>query len=286
MLLTTVLLWALNLSVTKFILDEGLAPLSYAAVRYGLAAAIFVALALAVEGSLRISRTHLWRVGLAAVTLWVNQMCFVFALDLTAASTVGILLGAIPVFTGLFGLALGTERATGRFWLAAAVSFLGVALVALGAAGQVSASLTGIVLGIATAATWAAYSVVFAPLTRTYSVTRISAAVLPCTWALLALAGIPQIRDQDWSLGWDIWVLLLFATIGPLVLTNVLWFRSIRRIGANRATLVANLEPFVAAVLAVVLLSEPLGLLQILGGVAIAGGIVLARRRPMRTRAA
>ena len=286
MLLTTVLLWALNLSVTKFILDEGLAPLSYAAVRYGLAAAIFVALALAVEGSLRIARRHLRHVALAAATLWVNQMCFVFALDLTAASTVGILLGAIPVFTGLFGLALGTERATGRFWLAAAVSFVGVALVALGAAGQVSASVIGIVLGIATAATWAAYSVVFAPLTRTYSVTRISAVVLPCTWILLALAGIPQMRDQDWSLGWEIWALLVFATIGPLVLTNVLWFRSIRRIGANRATLVANLEPFVAAVLAVVLLSEPLGLLQILGGVAIAGGIVLARRRPMRTRAA
>ena len=286
MLLTTVLLWALNLSVTKFILDEGLAPLSYAAVRYGLAAAIFVALALAVEGSLRIARRHLRHVALAAATLWVNQMCFVFALDLTAASTVGILLGAIPVFTGLFGLALGTERATGRFWLAAAVSFVGVALVALGAAGQVSASVLGIVLGIATAATWAAYSVVFAPLTRTYSVTRISAVVLPCTWILLALAGIPQMRDQDWSLGWEIWALLVFATIGPLVLTNVLWFRSIRRIGANRATLVANLEPFVAAVLAVVLLSEPLGLLQILGGVAIAGGIVLARRRPMRTRAA
>ena len=286
MLLTTVLLWALNLSVTKFILDEGLAPLSYAAVRYGLAAAIFVALALAVEGSLRIARRHLGHVALAAATLWVNQMCFVFALDLTAASTVGILLGAIPVFTGLFGLALGTERATGRFWLAAAVSFLGVALVALGAAGQVSASVTGIVLGIATAATWAAYSVVFAPLTRTYSVTRISAVVLPCTWILLALAGIPQMRDQDWSLGWEIWALLVFATIGPLVLTNVLWFRSIRRIGANRATLVANLEPFVAAVLAVVLLSEPLGLLQILGGIAIAGGIVLARRRPTRAQAA
>src|SRR4026208_201099 len=113
MLLTTVLLWALNLSVTKFILDEGLAPLSYAAVRYGLAAGIFVALALAVEGTLRIARVHLWRVGLAAVTLWVNQMCFVFALDLTAASTVGILLGAIPVFTGLWGLGLGPAPATG-----------------------------------------------------------------------------------------------------------------------------------------------------------------------------
>ena len=286
MLLATVLLWALNLSVTKFILDEGVAPLAYATVRYGLASAIFVGLALAIEGTLRIGRGHLPLVALAAVTLWVNQVCFVFALDLTAASTVGILLGAIPVFTGLFGLALGTERASGRFWMAAAVSFAGVTLVAVGAAGEVSASLTGIVLGIATAATWAAYSVVFAPLMKSYSVTRLSAVVLPCTWVLIAILGIPQTRDQDWSLGWEIWALLVFATIGPLVLTNVLWFRSIRRIGANRATLVANLEPFVAAVLAVILLSEPLGVLQVLGGVAIAGGIVLARRRPLRGQAA
>jgi drug/metabolite transporter (DMT)-like permease len=278
MLLTTVLLWALNLSVTKVILDGGLAPLSYATVRYGLAAAIFVVLALSVEGTLRIARSDLRLVALAAVTLWVNQLCFVFALDLTAASTVGILLGAIPVFTGLFGLVLGTERASRRFWAAAAISFAGVSLVAVGAVGEVSASVTGIALGIATAATWAAYSVAFAPLTKTYSVTRLSAVVLPCTWVLIALAGIPQTRDQDWSLGWDIWALLLFATIGPLVLTNVLWFRSIRRIGANRATLVANLEPFVAAILAVVLLSEPLGVLQVLGGVLIAAGIVVSRR--------
>jgi drug/metabolite transporter (DMT)-like permease len=278
MLLATVLLWALNLSVTKVILDHGMAPLSYATVRYGLAAAIFVVLALAVEGTLRIARSDLRLIALAAVVLWVNQLCFVFALDLTAASTVGILLGAIPVCTGLFGLALGTERASRRFWTASAISFAGVSLVAVGAAGEVSASVTGIVLGIATAATWAAYSVAFAPLTKTYSVTRLSAVVLPCTWVLIALAGIPQTRDQDWSLGWEIWGLLLFATIGPLVLTNVLWFRSIRRIGANRATLIANLEPFVAAVLAVVLLSEPLGVLQVLGGVLIAAGIVVSRR--------
>jgi drug/metabolite transporter (DMT)-like permease len=278
MLLTTVLLWALNLSVTKVILDEGMAPLSYATVRYGLAAGIFVVLALTVEGTLRIAWSDLRLVALAAVTLWVNQLCFVFALDLTAASTVGILLGAIPVFTGLFGLALGTERASRRFWAAAVISFAGVSLVAVGAAGEVSASVTGIALGIATAATWAAYSVTFAPLTKTYSVTRLSAVVLPCTWVLIALAGIPQTKDQDWSLGWDIWGLLLFATIGPLVVTNVLWFRSIRRIGANRATLIANLEPFVAAILAVVLLSEPLGVLQVLGGVLIAAGIVVSRR--------
>ena len=47
MLLATVFLWALNLSVTRYILTHGLAPLSYATVRYGLAGLVFVGLALA-----------------------------------------------------------------------------------------------------------------------------------------------------------------------------------------------------------------------------------------------
>ena len=51
------------------------------------------------------------------------------------------------------------------------------------------------------------------------------------------------------------------------------------RIGASRATLVANLQPFVAAVFALVLLSESMTLLQVLGGVLIAAGILTARRR-------
>ena len=286
MLLTTVVLWALNLSVTKYILTKGLQPLSYSTVRYGLAALIFIGLTLVAERTLRIERRHLPVLALAAVTLWLNQLCFVFALDLTNASTIGILLGAIPIFTALLGLALGTERASRRFWIVAAISFAGVGLVALGAGGGTSASVLGIVLGITTGATWALYSVVVAPLMGTYSPSRVSALVIPVTWALLALSGIPQSREQDWDLGWEVWVLLLFATVGPLVVTNVLWFRSIHRIGANRATLAANLEPFVAAVLAVVLLSEPLGPLQIVGGVLIGIGILFVRRQPSAGQAA
>ena len=58
MLLATILLWALNLSVTKYILDHGLEPLSYATIRYALAGAIFVVLTLVAERSLRIERRH------------------------------------------------------------------------------------------------------------------------------------------------------------------------------------------------------------------------------------
>src|SRR5262249_14086628 len=190
------------------------------------------------------------------------------------------------VLGALFGVGVGRARRTGRFWVAAAISFFGVALVAVGSGGDVSGGYVGILLGLSTGATWAAYSVAVAPLIRTYSPSRVSAVVLPAAWVLIALVGLPTTTSQDWSLGWEIWALLLFATLGPLVLTNVFWFRSIHRIGPARATLAANLQPFVAAVLAVILLSEPLGALQILGGVLIAAGILVARRRASPAQAA
>jgi drug/metabolite transporter (DMT)-like permease len=106
-----------------------------------------------------------------------------------------------------------------------------------------------------------------------------SAVVVPGAWIAIALSGVGQTSGQDWDVPWQIWPLLVLATLGPLVLTNVLWFRSIHRIGANRATLAANLQPFVAALLAVLLLSESITVLQIAGGALIALGLVVVRRR-------
>ena len=179
----------LNLSVRKYILDEGLLPLSYATLRYGLAGVIFVALTLLVERTLRIERRHLVIVAIATVTLWLNQVCFVLALDETTASTIGLLLGAIPIFAALFGLVLGRETLSRRFWLGAAVSFLGVGLVAVGSGGELSGGYLGIALGLGVCATWAGYSVAVAPLMTTYSPSRVSAVVIPCAWLLVAIAG-------------------------------------------------------------------------------------------------
>lgn len=279
MLLVTVLLWALNLSVTKYILTHGFLPLSYATVRYGVAGLIFIGLTLLAQRTLRIQRRHAPLLVLAGGILFVNQLSFIFALDLATASTIGLVTGAIPIFAALLGLVLGTEQPTPRFWLAAAVSFAGVGLVAIGAAGDVSGELVGILLGLSMAATWALYSVVVGPLMHTYSPSHMSAIVIPLAWVGIALVGLPQTTEQDWDVGAYVWALMAFATLGPLVLTNVLWFRSIHRIGANKATLAANLQPFVAAVLAVVLLSEPLDAIQIAGGVLIALGILVVRRR-------
>jgi drug/metabolite transporter (DMT)-like permease len=280
MLLTTVVLWALNLTVTRYILTHGFQPLAYATVRYGSATVIFVTIALVAERTLRIRRRDLGLVVLAALCLWLNQLSFVYALEKTSASTIALILGATPIFAALIGLSFGLEQLSRRFWIAATISFAGVGFVALGSSSGVSGDVRGDLLGIATAATWAGYSVAVAPLMQRYSASQISAVVLSLGWVLIALVGFPQAADQDYGLGWKVWVLLAFATLGPLVVTNLLWFRALHRIGASRATLVANLQPFVAAVFALVLLSERMTVLQVVGGILIAGGILTARRRP------
>jgi drug/metabolite transporter (DMT)-like permease len=279
MLLTTVSIWALNFTVSKYILDHGFRPLSYSSLRYVLAAVLFAAITLALESSLRIGRSSLTLIGFCTAVLFANQLCFIYSLKFTTATTVALLFGTLPIFTALFARGSGVEQLSLRFWLAAILSFAGVVLVALGSGGELSANIKGDLLAILGTATWAAYSVAIAPLMQRYSPFRLSAVLLLAVSVLLLAAGSVQLSDQEFDFGALVWLGFAFAVLGPLVLTNLLWFTAIDRVGPSRASLFANLQPFLAAIIALVLLSEEITTVQIAGGFAIAGGIVLASAR-------
>jgi drug/metabolite transporter (DMT)-like permease len=281
MLLATVSIWAFNFTVTRYLLTHGFEPLAYSATRFAAAALIVTGITYGLERSIAFKpRDAVLLAAAAMVGIYLNQIAFVYAIDLTNASTTALIFGSLPIMTALMASALGVERLHGRFWLAAAVSFLGVALVASGAGGGFSGNLGGDLLALLGAATWGAYSVAIVPLLRRYSVWRISAAALLVGCVPLVTTAIPQLRDQEWDLGALVWAGFAFAVLGPLVLTNILWFTAVDRVGPSRATLATNLQPFLAAIFAVVLLSEDLTWLQIAGGVAIGLALLLARRRP------
>jgi drug/metabolite transporter (DMT)-like permease len=277
MLLGTVLLWALNVVVTKFMFEHGWKPLAYGTIRYFFAILLFVAFTWTVERSFRIARADWWLVGLAGLCIFANQVCFVYAVKLATASTVALLLGATPVFMGLIALALGHERLQTTFWIGAAVTFAGVSLIAVASGGELSGSLLGNLLGIATALTWACYSTAVAPLMQRYSPYRISSIVLTIGWIPLAAIGAHQIPQQDVQWSPLVWVAFVYAVVGPLFLTNVLWFNAIAIVGAPRASLFANLQPFFSVFFALILLSESLHGMEIAGGVLIFAGIALER---------
>jgi len=283
MLFGTVLLWALNITVTKYMFQHGWRPLAYGTIRYFVAIVLFWGFAYYRERSFWIARRDLRFVLLAAAMIFLNQLCFVYGIKLAHASTVALLLGTTPIFIGLISLALRLEHLASEFWIGAAITFGGVALIAL-ANGSVGSGLTGTLVAIATALTWACYTVSIAPLMRRYSPYRISALVLAIGWVPLALVSIPQLREEQFSFGWNVWLGFGYAVVGPLFLTNILWFTSIDRVGASRASLFANLQPFFAVIFALVLLSESLHGLEIAGGALIFAGIAferLSRRRSL-----
>jgi drug/metabolite transporter (DMT)-like permease len=281
MLLATVSIWAFNFTVTRYAVTHGFQPLAYSALRFSAAAIVVSGITYGLERSLRFERRHAVFLGGAAIIgIYLNSIGFMYAIDLTNASTVALIFGSLPIVTAIVAYAFGVERLHKRFWIAAAISFVGVALVAAGSASGVSGNLGGNLLAFLAAATWGFYSVAIVPLLRCYSVWRISAGALVCGALPLLITGLPQLLDQSWSLGWLVWVGFAFAVLGPLVLTNFLWFTAIERVGPSRATLVTNLQPFLAAIFAVALLDEDLTALQIAGGITIGVALLLARRRP------
>lgn len=278
-LVVTVVIWSFNFTLTRYVLEHGMQPLAWSALRFSTAALLFAGITLAWERSLRMSRRDVVFLFAAVVVgIWLNQFGFVYSLKYTTASTAALVFGTLPIFTIIIASTTGVEHLTKRFVAAALVSFAGVVLVALGAAGEVAGNPVGIALALLGAATWAVYSVAIAPLMRRYSPFRISAVGLLMGAALIVPTAAPQLASQDWHLDPKIWVIFVIAVVGPLVITNILWFTAIDRVGPSRASLYANLQPFLGAVIALLLLSEELTLVQALGGLAIAVGIVLARR--------
>jgi drug/metabolite transporter (DMT)-like permease len=117
------------------------------------------------------------------------------------------------------------------------------------------------------------------PLMQRYSPYRISAFMLVAGSIPLLVSAARQLVEQDWTgLSALAWACFIYSLFFSLVFTNIMWFTAIDRVGAARASLYVNLQPFLGAFFALVVLSEEMSLLQVVGGLVIGGGILLARQ--------
>jgi drug/metabolite transporter (DMT)-like permease len=280
LVLVPVIAWSLNFTIAKYALSHGLLPMAYTAPRFVFASIAFCLLTLHREGTLRVARRDLpVLVAAGVVGICFNQLSFVFALRHASASTVALLFGMIPIFVGVLSHVTKIERLGRSQWSAAAISSAGVAMVVLGASSGVSSDGLGIALAIAAPLTWAVYSVGIAPLLQRYSSLRVSAIVCTIGTVPLTLASIGELGREDWgALNFLTWASLVYGAVIAYVLATAIWLVAIKRIGAPRASLYQNLQPFLGAIFALVLLSERLTWLEVVGGVVIGSGILIARR--------
>lgn len=278
--LTTVALWALNIPIVKLAVVAW-NPMAFSFVRFAAGAVIYLIIVLVREGSLRVQRRDipLFLIG-GSVGIALNQYSFMYAVEQTTASTVTLLFATTPLWAALLARLLGWEFVKPWFWGAIGICTLGVLLVLIGSGATLSfSSLLGDVYALGAAVTWGTYSVLVRPLLQRYSATHVSAIMMLVGTPMIAILGVPQLLDQDFSnVAPGDWFGLGYALVASLIVANLLWFIAIHKAGTARAVALMPLQPFLGVIFSALLLGERLDWKQLAGGVIIIVGITIAIR--------
>jgi drug/metabolite transporter (DMT)-like permease len=72
---------------------------------------------------------------------------------------------------------------------------------------------------------------------------------------------------------------VIYAGAAGGALGSLLWYPAVRRLGAARTAIYANMESFFAVLAAGLLLGERVAVTSLVGGAAVVAGVLLTRRR-------
>ena len=186
----------------------------------------------------------------------------------------GILLYLAPSFVVLMSALFWKAPITKRKVMALVVSFLGCVLVSGIMSGALTVSVTGLLLGIGAGFCYATYTI-FAHygLEHYDSLTMIY-------WTFF-FAGLGSLAFLNWGelvpalpLG-TTWIGMAGLVVIATVLPYLFYTKGLEVVESGKASIIANVEPVVAALTGVVFFHEVLNVWTVLGIVCVLGGVVL-----------
>ena len=278
----TVLLWGASPLATKVAVG-GIDPLAVGVLRTLLGA--LVALPFLYLGRFKPPRSRFARANLAVSALGgfvIFPLLFSLGLKLTTAGHGALLLGILPVFTGLIAAALEGRLPAGRWWLGCVVALMGTAVLVgerFGFAAS-EASLWGNLLVLVAALAAAAGYVTGARAAREIGAWPVTlwglvigcAVLLPVMPFVLSPGALVQAGLLPWG-G------VLYQAFVSSILGYVLWYWALGQGGIGRTGLTQFFQPLIGLVLAVALLGEALTWPMILAAALVLGGVAFARGR-------
>ncbi len=271
-------LWATNFVLGR-LLRGAVGPFTLTVARFTVAALIFALLlrrAPAAERRIGSSWPLLLGMGLTGV-FGFNSLLYA-GLRTTTAANAALITGTTPLVIGLMSALILREGFTPRAGLGALISLAGVAVIA--GSGTTDAGgfrlNPGDLLVLGAVAAWALYSVLSRVATRdrsSLSATALST-FLGLPFLLVAAVFEGSTRTPEISLG--VIAAIVYIGLFPSVIAYMAWNEGVRRVGPARATAFFNMLPVFGALFGVLLLGEPFGAPQIVGGALIIFGSLFA----------
>ena len=283
------LLWGTTGTAASF-MPESVSPLAIGAATMTVGGALLFAVsARASLSALKHAAARRW-ILIGAIGVFVYPLAFYLSMNLAGVAIGNVVsLGTGPVFAALLEWLI-ERRKLSRLWLVC-TSFAvgGVLLLTVGGHGGDAAAgttlLPGVLLGLLAGLAYALYTYASSRAIRTGQPARAvmggmfgSGAVL--LLPVLVVLGGPLLQSSQ-SIG-----ITAYLALGPMFLAYLLFGIGMRTLRSSTATTITLLEPFVATLLAVIIVGERLEPLGWAGlGLILVSVTVLATARQPRGRA-
>ncbi|HEX2089310.1 MAG TPA: DMT family transporter [Actinomycetota bacterium] len=276
-LLSVVLMWASTFALFKIAWRE-MDPVAFTGIRFAAMLVISVVVLAFVRNRVRPRRADIPALVASGLTgYFLYQLGFTLGLDRTTALASAILISTHPIFAVVFEW-FGRRHRPGGLELAGVVlGFLGVA-VFLRAWDAFAAARVGDLLSLGAAAAFGAYGVINKPLSNRYPARELMGYGLTFGGVLVVLVSIPSMVQQDWgSVSLQSWVIVAYATVGPVYLAYAIWNWAIKHRGVPRTVVYGFLVPVLGGLIAVLALDERFGVVEIVGGLLVIAGLLVTR---------
>ena len=266
------LMWSSAFTSARIIVADA-PPLASLALRFVISGGLGVAIALWLGQSFRLTRAQ-WR---ATIIFGICQNALYLGLNFVAMQTVeaglaSIIASSMPLMVALAGWVVFRDRLPRLGVAGLVMGFLGVGLI-MGARLEAGVDLWGLGLCLLAAMALTVATLSVRGASSGGNVMMIVGLQMFVGAACLAIASaLTETIVVNWS--WPLVLAFVYTTLVPGLAATWVWFTLVNSIGAVKAATFHFLNPFFGVAIAAALLGEQLGLLDVLGVVIIAAGIL------------
>src|SRR5262245_61689360 len=270
-------LWGFSGVITKYLLRRQMRPDELLVFRTLLASAmLMVWLGLKSPQLLKVRRADLLSfILLGVVGLVLNQGFYYLSLTMVSVGCSLLLQYLAPVHLMIYGVLSKTERVTGGKMAAAFTAICGCALMVLGQEGGIARiSPAGVMCAIGSGVCFAFYTAYGKQVLKSYDPRTV------ITYVFLTSGAVWLTVRPPWKINWasidlSMWIFFIYLAGAATLLPFALFSASLRHLEASRSSLTSMLEPVVATSIAWIWLGEEMELMQIAGGAAVVGAVLL-----------
>ena len=268
-MLCAAFLWGLLGIFGKLAQAQGLSPLEIAFWRATLGGGLYLAHALIVRARFPSGRDLLFTALFGLTGVSVFYAAYQLAVQSGGASLASVLLYTAPAFVALMGWLFLNERLGLRELLAVAATLTGIALISLGGGQGVHPTAVALVWGLTAGLTYSLYYLYGKLYFARYAPVALYAVALP-----VGAAGLAPLTHfvHKAPLAWG---LLLTIAVFSTYLAYLAYGAGLRWLPATRTSVIASLEPVVAAGLAALIFAERPAPLAYLGAAVVLGAALL-----------